>query len=207
MPEPRPALVEEAPARPPGYTAASILIESRVTVLSPAELRKDGWRVRRLQQCAGIVFVGKRDDAVSWGSRPVQRARYCIAHGLGVERRDDRRCGVRGQLRAPSFEDGLWQAELAQHAAHRAGTKPGSERELQPARQPGIARHAGGDEAGKLASVLSLLWRLDDIQRTDRPRGVHHQRVGYPVENAKHKRKSGTFLRKLDECIGRAPWL
>src|SRR2546430_11578181 len=51
------------------------------------------------------------------------------------------------------------------------------------------------------------IWRLDDIQRTDRPRGVHHQRVGYPVENAKHKRKSGTFLRKLDECIGRAPWL
>src|SRR5437867_6578298 len=108
-----------------GVAAADDGERGMLQKLSAAERIKDGRRVRRLQQCTGIVFVGKRDDVVSWGSRPVQRARYCIAHGRGVERLDDRRCGVRGQLGAPSFEDRLWQAELAQHAADRAGTKPG----------------------------------------------------------------------------------
>src|SRR5436853_425707 len=83
---------------------------------------------------------------------------------------------------------------LAKHAAQCGGTQPGSERQLQPARQPGVARHAGGGEAGKPAPLLLLLWRLDDIQCSDRPRDVHHQRVRDPVEDPKHKRKSGAFI-------------
>src|SRR5258708_36428587 len=108
-------------------------------------------------------------------------------------------CVVRGQRRAPLYTDMLGQAELAKHGTDCSRTKPGSKRELQPARQPRIAPHAGGDEAEKLDLVFFLLWRLNDIQRIDGPRDAHHQRVGYPVENAKHKRKSRALFRELSE--------
>src|SRR5207247_11316893 len=55
-----------------GVAAADDGERGMLQKLSAAERIKDGRRVRRLQQCTGIVFVGKRDDVVSWGSRPVQ---------------------------------------------------------------------------------------------------------------------------------------
>jgi len=114
------------------------------------------------------------------------------------------RRGVRRQF-APFRDHRLRQAELPQQLSDGRSAEPGGERKLQPARQPGVGRHAGGELRASDARGL-WLGRLNHIQRADRPRDVHDQRVGYPVEDAKHKRQSGALVGQLDagiRCIRR----
>ena len=66
------------------------------------------------------------------------------AHILGMQGFKHRRRRVRRELGSLACEDEVRQAELPQHGANGGTAEPGSERELQPARQPGILRHAGG---------------------------------------------------------------
>ena len=63
-----------------------------------------------------------------------------------VERR---RRSERGELGALARENLMRQAELLEQAAKCGGAEPGCERELQPARQPGVLRHAGGEAREK----------------------------------------------------------
>ena len=89
----------------------------------------------------------------------------------------------RSELAALAREHGLRKSELLKKLAEGGGTEPGSERELQPAREPRVLAHRS-----------FFLRRLYHIERSDRLRGLHDQCVGYPVENAKHKRKPGALV-------------
>ena len=86
--------------------------------------------------------------------RPLERARHRRRHRLGVERSERRRRCERGELGALAGEDCLRQAELLQQPAEGGGAEPGGERELQPARQPGVLTHC-----------RFFLGRLHHIQR------------------------------------------
>jgi hypothetical protein len=122
---------------------------------------------------------------------PLQSTRHRIR--TASNERFDRRRSERGQLGAPARQDLLRQTELLEKAAQCGGAEPGCERELKPARQPGILRHAGGEERESF-SRGGTLGRLHHIQRIDGPRDVHDQRVGYPLEDAKHKRQASALV-------------
>jgi hypothetical protein len=67
----------------------------------------------------------------------------------------------RGQFRAVASENLLGKPKLLEKAAQCGGAEPGCERKLKPARQPGILRHAGGDE--REISRRGTLGRLHHI--------------------------------------------
>src|SRR6185312_7925533 len=133
-------------------------------------------------------------------ARVAQRARealgVALALGARVTASDDSERRARGKLdatrgveqrrRIGDFE----QAARIVVVGERDDPAPGCERELQPARQPGVLRHAA-------------LRGAYHIERADRPRDVHDQRVGYPVEDAKHKRQTGGLVGPRDERIAR----
>src|SRR5687768_7313458 len=100
-----------------------------------------------------------------------------------------------GELTTTPGKRVLRKAELLQQPLDADWSETRGEGQLQPACEPRVWVHC-----------TFFLRCLHHIERRDRPRDLHDERIGYPVEHAKHKRESRALVGQLNLRIsGSAP--
>jgi hypothetical protein len=110
-------------------------------------------RIGDLKEATRIGLVGERDDVVIVGACPLQGT----FNGIGDARRAQRL--QRGlpdkgsEFGIAAGEHRLRQAKLLEETADRCSAETRGERELQPARQSRIGRHAGAKPSGILDHI------------------------------------------------------